>query len=74
MSDAVKTWTVEKRGSRFVAMAWTARVADGPTEVRLCDDLAAAKALVEKSAGRALAWREAKGDELKHGVVVAADL
>jgi len=72
--DAVHTWTIEKRGSRFVAMAWGPNVAKGPLEVRLFDDLPGARAAAEKASGRPLAWREAKGDELKHGVVAAADL
>ena len=74
MSNPVKTCTIEKRGGRYVAMAWSDRVADGPVEVRLCDDLQAAQAQVEASAGRKVTWREARGDELKHGVVSATDL
>lgn len=70
----VRTWTIEKRGSRFVAMAWSANIAAGPLDVRLFDDLATAQKAAELTVGRPLDWREARGDEVKHGVVSAADI
>ena len=72
--DKVRTWTIEKRGSRFVAMAWSGHIAAGPLDVRLFNDLATAQKAAELSVGRALTWREARGDEVKHGVVSAADV
>lgn len=73
-SRAVKTYTIEKRGASLILMSWSHEIAVGPIEVRRFDTVESAKAAAETDAGRALAWREPLGPELKHDVVTAADV
>jgi hypothetical protein len=70
----VRTYTIERRGSAAVLMSWGDDIAAGPIEVRRFEGVESARAAAEGDAGRSLAWREARGEERKHGVVAAADV
>ncbi len=70
----VRTYTIEPRGAAVVLMSWSEEIAAGPVEVRQFGTVAAAQAAAQAEAGQPLTWREARGDERKHGVVTAADL
>jgi hypothetical protein len=70
----VRTYTIEPRGAAVVLMSWSDEIAAGPVEVRQFGAVETAKAAAEAEAGLGLVWREARGDERKHGVVTAADL
>jgi hypothetical protein len=74
MGTAVQRWTVERRGNRCVAMAWSANIAEGPLEVRLFADLAAARGGIEETCAGRIRWREVQADEARHGVELAGDL
>ena len=71
--DSIRTWTIEPRGRAWVLMCWGADISRGPLEVRTFPSIDACRAAAENDHGAALEWREAKGDERKHGVVSAAD-
>lgn len=74
MADTIRLWTIERRGEAWILMGWPADVSRGPLEVRRFGGLNAAKLAAESAQGGALAWRDGRGDETKHGVVVAADV
>jgi hypothetical protein len=70
----IRRWTIETRGGAAILMGWGDDVAKGPVEVRRTDGVEPAKAAAAAESGRALIWRDAEGDERKHGVVAAADV
>lgn len=74
MGPAARRWTIERRGNRFVAMAWTASPADGPLEVRVYDTLAQARASIELATSGAIRWRPVGPDEAPHAVELAGDI
>ena len=70
----VRTYTIEKRGGAVILMSWSEQISSGPIEVRQFGSLEAAKSAAQAEASTALSWREAQGDEQRHGVVTAADV
>jgi hypothetical protein len=73
-SRKVRTYTIETRGGAVVLMSWSDEISAGPVEVRQFVSIEAARSAAQSESSTPLSWREARGDEKRHGVVTAADL
>lgn len=67
-------YTIERRGALAILMSWGGEAGVGPIELRQFSDVSAAMRAAEADVGLPLPWREARDHEVRHGVLVAADL
>ena len=67
-------YTIERRGTNAILMSWSGEMGVGPIELRQFGDIEAAMRAAEADIGSPLPWREARDTEVRHGVLVAADL